>query len=95
MIWNDKNTEPGQLVASQTTSGDFKDLQLIVKHDDLWLLASLQDGFCGLSHTQESLLEHLNKHRFVPLAKVLGDGPLPENRANLPAVQITGLRKAC
>lgn len=92
MIWNEKNTQPGLVVASQTTSGDFKDAQLLVKHDDLWLLASLQDGFCGRSHTLESLIAHLNEHRFVVVVKMLGSGTLPENRAELPTVQITGLR---
>lgn len=93
MNWHDKNTTSGQLVAAQTTSGDYKDLDIIAKLDgDAWVLVSLQDGYNAPALSKSDLIERLNKHRFVPVAKMYGSGAMPENRAGLPAVQITGLR---
>jgi hypothetical protein len=95
VIWNDKNTHGGQLVASQTTFGDFKDLSVIATFaGEQFALVSLLDGSSFVRPcNKEILVERLNKHHFAPIAKVLGSVDMPENRAGLPAVQITGLRK--
>lgn len=93
MNWNDKNTQPGQLVASQTTGGDYKDLDIVTcKEGGSWALVSLQDGFQTQFESKADLIERLNKYRHVPIVKMIGSGRLPENRAELPMVQITGLR---
>ena len=93
MKWYDKNTVSGQLVAAQTSHGDYKDLHIITKLDgELWTLVSLQDGCNAPAQSKELLIERLNKYQFAPIAKMIGAGNMPENRAALPAVQITGLR---
>lgn len=93
MNWNDKNTRPGQLVASQTTAGDYKDLHIVTcKEGGAWALVSLQDGFQNHVESKAALIEWLNKYRHVPIVKMIGSGRLPENRAELPMVQIVGLR---
>lgn len=93
MKWHEKNTVSGQLVAAQTSHGDYKDLDIIVRFDgDLWTLVSLQDGYNAPATNKELLIDRLNEHRFAPITKMIGKGNMPENRAELPAVQITGLR---
>lgn len=92
MIWNDKNTVSGQLVASQTSSGDYKDLHIISGSSGNWSLVSLQDGYRHDHASKDELIDWMNKHHHTPLVKIFGTGPMPENRAGLPAVQITGLR---
>lgn len=96
MNWHAKNTNSGQIVASQTTHGDYKDLHIVTAiggaKEGAWALVSLQDGYCNSFAEKDELIEWLNKHRHAPIAKVIGSGPMPEDRAGLPAVQIIGLR---
>jgi hypothetical protein len=93
MNWHDKNTQSGQLVASQTTHGDYKDLHIVTVKGECWSMVSLQDGMCHELGSKDALIEWLNKYRHAPIVKSMGGGPLPENRAGLPMVQILGLRK--
>jgi len=93
MIWTDKNTNGGEVVASQTTGGDFKDLHIISVRDSVYSLVSLLDGHAPLQLSKSDLIAWLNDHRHVPVSKVLGRGQLPENRAMVPVVQIFGLRQ--
>lgn len=89
MIWTKKQLQGGQLVASQTTSGGFKDVHILSRVDDgKWQKVSLLDG---LAHCleEEAMLVHLNTYRFVPIAKVVASQyglTLPENRIGLPVV---------
>lgn len=92
MNWHNKNTHGGQLVASQTTNGDYKDLHVITGSEGVWALVSLLDGLRHSFSDYGDLITWLNRHRFVPVVKVLGTGPMPENRAGLPMVRIMGMR---
>ncbi len=96
MIWNKDNTNPGEIIAFPTLSGDFKDVQIISCLDGKWFKISLLDGLMSEPEDPQSFLVHLNNHLAVPIAKVFGtqsrDLTLPENRANLPIVTILNMR---
>lgn len=98
MIWNEKNTQAGEIVASQTTSGDFKDLAILTVADGQWQTVSLLDGLQSEPAPIDQFLSRLNDFRFVPCAKILSSQhaprPFPENRAGLPMVAIVNLRNA-
>jgi hypothetical protein len=96
VLWTEVNTNGGEIVASQTTNGDFKDVKIIARFNDgditKYALVSLLDGGTAQNKSKAELVAWLNGHSFVPVAKMLGRGSLPENRALVPAVQVFGLR---
>ena len=98
MNWTPDNVNSGEVVAAQTTSGNFKDVSVLTVYDGMWSTVSLRDGLQSDRVTLPVLLKRLNEHGFVPCAKVYagtaGQHTLPENRAGLPVVVIHGMRDA-
>ena len=84
MKWRTEHIQGGVLVASQTTSGGFKDVMLLTRAEDKWAKVSLLDGLCNVVGNEEEMAEWLNKHAFVPISKTVtwdrSVSQAPENR---------------
>lgn len=92
MKWSAKNIQSGQLVASQTPSEDFKELQILSVEGEDWRLISLLDGMVMYVGNADGMAARLNLNAYVPITKVFGHGNDPENRMHLPLVRIKNLR---
>lgn len=96
MRWMSEHIHGGQLVASQTTGGGFKDVLVLSKIGKAWGKVSLLDGYCSIVGSEEDMAKWLNDHQFTPISKTVTEyssvlAP-PENRLGLPQVQIISLR---
>ncbi len=98
MKWLPQHIHGGQLVASQTSGGGFKDVHVLSNADGVWAKVSLLDGFFTAVGSVEEMADWLNEHHFVPISKVVTGydsvTQKPENRLGLPQVQIVSLRNA-